>query len=91
MLFLMAGVDGYSSSLCSGNAALDQSSGQARLAQVEAITGPGTLPLSLPASPTDEDTGWPWMPVTAGGAAVAALAASGAFYMRRIRLRKPAE
>jgi hypothetical protein len=78
----------YSSSLCSGNVALDQPGGVEQLAKVEAITGFGISPKpSVASSVQDGGALWPW--IAGGGAAMTLVAVVGAWYFFSLRPHRP--
>ena len=63
LVFAYVGADGYSTSLCSGNASEGNPGYDASVAEVASITGPGqppdeAPPQDEPAEPDDKDTPW---------------------------------
>ncbi|MEX2599486.1 MAG: hypothetical protein WD533_07510 [Dehalococcoidia bacterium] len=70
----------YETNLCRGTAALDQAGGQTRLAEAQAVTGPGVSPNEHISSP---DRGPSPVLFALGGLALMAAAGVGVVYVRR--------
>ena len=85
LLFLTGETSPLQTHLCSGSTPLvDVPHVQQFLQEVQAITGPGTLPPTGSAPPADDSGGGtPWLPIIIGSSLAAALAAASTLLLRR--------